>query len=251
MIKQTVRIFKRFFRLRFNRRWVALEAALGIRIYDFSLYEKALRHPSVQRNHGSGLLQSYERLEFLGDAILGAIIAEYLYHEFPDEMEGFLTEVRSKLVSGKACSMIARDLRLGHFVELDSSTDSNGGRENDSILADCLESIIGAIYLDHGISGARKFIDQHILQQTNFSKLIARDDNYKSRLQELVQANGWEQPCYELFSANGPAHNCIFTIDVYVKGHRRGRGQATSKKKAEQLAARQAFNSLSIDELKV
>ena len=116
MTAQFVRILRRILPRRKHPRWKKLEAALGIRIYNFALFEKALRHPSAQRNHTHGILQSYERLEFLGDAILGAVVAEYLYDRFPEEMEGFLTDTRSKLVSGTACAKTARDLGLSDLL---------------------------------------------------------------------------------------------------------------------------------------
>ncbi len=240
-----IRNLRRIYSRRNHSRWIQLERVLGIRIYDFSLFEKALRHPSVERNQNPVTSQSYERLEFLGDAILGWVIAEYLYDKFPEKMEGFLTSTRSKLVSGKACAGVARDLGIGEFVELDPHTESQGGRTNNSILGDCLESIIGAIHLDRGITISRRFIHRHILEQVDLARLIAKDENYKSRLQEFVQAKGWPQPNYLHVGTDGPPHDLIFTMEVYVGECCHGRGQATSKKKAEQLAARQALKSFS------
>lgn len=248
MLRQLTRSLQRRIRRQRNLRWIALEAALGIRIYTFSLFEKALRHPSAENDPEHGQLRSYERLEFLGDAILGAVIAEYLYREFPEEMEGFLTSMRSKLVSGEACAHIARDLGLSKFVEMAPHLKSRGAHENTSVLADCLESVIGAIHLDSGMPAARRFISQHILARADLTELVAIDENYKSRLQEYVQARGWPKPEYRLAATDGPPHNAIFTLDVYVDGKRRGRGMAGSKKKATQHAARQALSALQIDE---
>jgi len=245
MIKQLFRSFQRFFQHRNHPEWIQLESILGIRIYNYSLFEKALRHPSAERGQSSGSLQSYERLEFLGDAILGAVVAEYLYDEFPGEMEGFLTATRSKLVSGEACAQLAGDLGLGNFVELDPHMESQGGRQSTSVLADCLESIIGAIHLDSGMTNSRIFIHQQMLKRVDLAGLVARDNNYKSQLQEFVQARGWEQPEYLVVDIVGPPHDALFTVEVYIKGNRQGRGQATSKKKAEQYAARRALELLS------
>ena len=189
MNRGIIRSFRRFFHQRSNPRWAKLETTLGVRIYDFTLFEKALRHPSAERAQNHGLLQSYERLEFLGDAILDCVVAEHLYHEFPEEMEGFMTAMRSKLVRGETCATIARNLGLGEFIELDHTFKSRGGHSYDSVLADCLESIIGAIHLDRGITVTRKFIHQNLLDQLDLGQLATRDDNYKSRLQELVQGN--------------------------------------------------------------
>jgi len=221
-----------------------LENVLEIPIYDFSLFEKALRHPSVERVKRQSALESYERLEFLGDAVLGSVVAEYLYQKFPNEMEGFLSSLRSRIISGRACATVAQTLGLGKFVELDPMMASNGGHESTSVLADILESIIGAIHLDSGTTNSRSFIHQHILEQIDFPTLLAHDDNFKSRLQELVQAKGWGHPQYLLVHTDGPPHKSIFTVDVYICGRHEGRGQATSKKKAEQSAAYHALNAL-------
>ncbi len=222
-----------------------MEAILGVRIYDFSLFEKALRHPSVNRNHVNSSLQSYERLEFLGDAVLGAVVAEYLYKKFPEEMEGFLTDMRSKLVSGDACASTARDMGLRQFIEFNPQIEKRGGYESDSVMADCFESIIGAIHLDRGITQSRRFIHEHILERVDLQELVTVNDNYKSRLQEFVQSKGWPQPEYLVTNTSGPPHDLIFAIDVHVNGACLGKGQATSKKKAEQQAAHQALKFLS------
>lgn len=245
MIRNLTRTFHRILYRRRNARWVALETALGTRIYNFTLFEKALRHPSAESDRTVGLLRSYERLEFLGDAILDAVVTEHLYQEFPDQMEGFLTALRSKLVSGEACTKIAHNLRLIDFLELGPRLDLQNDRKIDSVLADCLESIIGAIHLDSGISSSRKFIHTHVLGGVDLPELANRNDNYKSTLQELAQSKGWKQPMYIVAETNGPPRNRIFTVDVYVKGHYRGRGQARKKKKAEQSAARQALQFFS------
>ena len=243
MIRNLVRTFQRFFRRRNHPGWAELETVLGLRIYNFPLFKKALRHPSSEQSRQQGPLESYERLEFLGDAILGAVIAEYLYREFPEELEGFLSATRSKLVSGEACAQVAREIGLWEFVELDANMQSRGVRKNSSVLADCLESVIGAIYLDSGITSSRNFIHQKVLKRVDLPELVASDHNYKSRLQELVQSRKWDQPEYRVADVDGPPHHSMFTIDVYVNGKRKGRGKAPSKKKAEQHAARQALSS--------
>ncbi|MCY4158091.1 MAG: ribonuclease III [Bacteroidetes bacterium] len=243
-----VRSLQRFFHRRNHPIWGELEKVLGVPIYNYSLFEKALRHPSVERNQSDKALQSYERLEFLGDAVLGAVVAEYLYIQFPDEMEGFLTFTRSKLVSGEACAQIARDLGIGHFVELDPYMESQMGRQNSSILANCLESIIGAIHLDSGLTNSSKFIHRQILERVDLPQLVTKNNNHKGRLLEFVQAKGWDYPEYRVVGIDGPPHDSIFTVEVFINGHRKGNGQATSKKKAEQLAAHKALKSLSSNE---
>lgn len=245
MIRNLTQTFHRTLYRRRNARWIALEATLGVRIYNFTLFEKALRHPSAENEQSAGLLGSYERLEFLGDAILGAVVTEYLYEEFPDQMEGFLTTLRSRIIRRETCTKIARRLRLIDFLEFGPHLDLQNNRKIDSVLANCLESIIGAIHLGSGISASRKFIHTHVLGGIDLPKLANRDDNYKSILQELAQAKRWDPPVYVVAQKDGPPNKCIFTVDVYVKGRRRGRGQARTKKKAEQAAAHQALLSLS------
>ena len=246
MTRNLTQTFHRAVHRRKNARWIALEATLGVRIYDFTLFEKALRHPSTGSEQPIGLLGSYERLEFLGDAILGAVVTEHLYQEFPDQMEGFLTTLRARIVCGETCTKIARKLRVIDFLEISPHLNLQDGRKIDSILANCLESIIGAIHLDSGISASRRFIHTHVLGGVDLPKLADRDDNHKSRLQELTQAKKWDRPVYVVAEENGPPNKCIFTVDVYVKGRRRGRGHARTKKKAEQGAAHQALQSLSV-----
>ena len=244
MIGHFFSYLRRFARRRNHPRWRELETVLEIPIYDYSLFEKALRHPSAERVKRKSALESYERLEFLGDAILGSVVAEYLYHKFPNEMEGFLSSLRSRIVSGHACAAVSQTLGLGKFVELDPAMASSGGHESASVLADVLESIIGAIHLDSGTTYSRRFIHHQILEQIDFPTLLAHNDNFKSQLQEFVQAKGWEQPQYQLVHTDGPPHHTIFTVDVYVCGRREGTGQSTSKKKAEQSAAYHALNAL-------
>ena len=246
MTRNLTRMFHRTLYRRRNARWIALEATLGVRIYNFALFEKALRHPSTESEQPTGLLGSYERLEFLGDAILGAVVTEYLYQEFPDRMEGFLTTLRSRIICGETCTKIARKLRLIDFLEISPHLNLQDNHKIDSILANCLESVIGAIHLDSGISASRRFIHTHVLGGVDLPKLADWDDNYKSRLQELTQAKKWDPPVYIVAEENGPPNRCIFTVDVYVKGRRRGRGHARTKKKAEQGAAHKALQSLSV-----
>ena len=247
MTRNLTQTLHRMLYRRKNARWIALEATLGVRIYDFTLFDKALRHPSSESEQPTGLLASYGRLEFLGDAILGAVVTEHLYQEFPDQMEGFLTTLRARIVCGETCTKIARKLRVIDFLEISPHLNLQDNHKIDSVLANCLESIIGAIHLDSGISASRRFIHTHVLGGVDLPKLADRDDNYKSSLQELTQAKKWDPPVYIVAEEDGPPNKCIFTVDVYVKGRRRGRGRARTKKKAEQRAAHQALQSLSIN----
>ena len=220
------------------------ESKLNFRTRNFALYQQALRHSSVDRHLPNNWLRSYERLEFLGDAVLGCVVAEHLYTAFPSEMEGFLTLLRAKLVSKPACARVARALDLGTLVQLSPELEARGGRNSDSILADCLEAIIGAVYLDQGMTAARSFVYQHMLKDVDLDKLAAKEDNHKSRLLEYAQARGWEHPVYKTLETSGPGHKRIFTVEVHLHGHSHGVGQDDSKKKAEQRAAHEALTAL-------
>lgn len=217
-------------------------------IGDLAPFLQALRHRSVLRGEPNTHLLSNERLEFLGDAVLGFIAAERLYHEFPDYDEGFLTRVRAKIVNGQALARYATALGLGPLILMSDNMDQSGGRENPTILADALEAVIGAVYLDLGEDAARTFIEGKILKEVDLEDLAHQRDNYKSLLLEYVQALGWPQPVYRVLNEDGPSHEKVFTVDVILRSESYGRGQARSKKKAEQEAAGKALDRLRIEE---
>ena len=236
--------WQRFWTPSTNVRIRKIETTLGLKIRQLALYEQALRHPSFERHIEGNLLHSYERLEFLGDAVLSCVVAEHLYRTFPAEMEGFLTTLRSKLVSRKACARVATALDLGTLVYLSPELESKGGRHNASILADCLESLSGAIYLDRGMPAAKAFIQEYMISGIDLSQLSKMEYNHKSLLLEYAQARGWGQPVYEVSAVDGPPHNREFTIVAFVRKKQYGRAKASSKKRAEQMAARQALSQL-------
>ncbi len=221
-----------------------LERVLGVRCRDRALYEKALRHRSVLRRRSLHAYRSNERLEYLGDAVLGFIVAEYLYNRFPYEPEGYLTTLRSKLVSGQALSARARELGLGKMVVMSDEFERSGGRETASVLADTFEAVIGALYLDRGVKAARRFIRRVVLETTDLARLAAEDDNFKSLLLELAQANGWGQPQYRVIKTRGPGHVRTFTVVVSIEDMPLGRGEGGSKKHAEKEAARLALQRI-------
>lgn len=217
-------------------------------IGELKLYEQALLHRSVLRGEPNSHLLSNERLEFLGDAVLGFVVAEYLFRHFPERDEGFLTRVRAKIVNGQALSTYATRLDLGPLILLSENMDQSGGRENPTILADAFEAVIGALYLDQGEDAARTFIQEKILKDIDLEDLAHQRDNYKSLLLEYVQALGWPQPQYRVAHEEGPSHEKTFTVEVVLKDKSYGRGQARSKKKAEQEAAGEALDRLRHEE---
>lgn len=213
-------------------------------IRDPNLYEQALRHRSLLRGMSDAHLDSNERLEYLGDAILGFVVADVLYRSFPDKTEGFLTRLRSKLVNGRQLAKSARRIDLGHHILVGDSLASEEDIDNDSILADAFEAIVGAIYLDLGMREVRTFIDRTLLEHLDLDEVAERRDNFKSALLEYLQARGHAQPRYRVISETGPSHQKQFEVGVYLSGEEYGRGDARSKKRAEQAAARIALDRL-------
>lgn len=222
---------------------LSLEKLIGDRIADESLYRRALRHRSVLRSSGS-LERSNERLEFLGDAILGAVVADHLYQHFSDADEGFLTRLRSKLVNRRSLARCATRIGLGIHLEISENMDRIDGRSNSSILSDAYEALVGAIYLEQGLESASRFIHRTLLRTMDLQQLADLRDNYKSLLLEFCQARGWTQPAYDVVDEEGPDHDKRFTVGVRVNGKVVGSGTAGSKKEAEQIAASTALDLL-------
>ena len=225
-----------------------IERLVGRRVGEVALYEQALTHRSLLRGQPGAHLQSNERLEFLGDAVLGFVVAEHLYRHFPEENEGFLTRVRAKLVRGSALARSARRIGLGEHVLMSENAAQAEGRRNASILADAFEALVGALYLDAGPDAARAFIRRNLLDQVDLAELARNRQNFKSLLLEYAQARSWPQPEYRTTSAEGPSHNRTFTVEVLLGGETYGRGAAASKKKAEQQAAGEALRRLRAEE---
>lgn len=222
----------------------AIEDLVGFKVGDMALYERAMRHRSLLRGEAQASTKSNERLEFLGDAVLGFITAEHLFAHFPDKDEGFLTRLRAKLVNGKALANCAEHIDLGALILMSKNMVQERGRQNRTILADAFEALIGAIYLDLGLEHARQFIHRTMLEHVDLSQLSRQYDNFKSLLLEYAQARSWAQPVYRVVSEEGPSHAKTFTVDVILKNEPHGRGQGSSKKLAEQRAAREALKSL-------
>ena len=219
----------------------AIEHLVGFRVSNMVLYERAMVHRSLLRGEIPQNMQSNERLEFLGDAVLGFITAEHLFASFPEKDEGFLTRLRAKLVNGKALAQCAEKIDLGDLILMSKNMVQEHGRTNRTILADAFEALIGAIYLDQGLETARAFIHRTMLDHVDLNALSHQYDNYKSLLLEYAQARGWSQPQYQVVTEEGPSHAKIFTVDAILKGQPYGQGQGGSKKMAEQRAAKEAL----------
>ena len=206
----------------------------------------ALKHRSYVYSREQSGVHSNERLEFLGDAVLDLVVGEFIFNMYPGRREGQLTQLRSTLVNRRALARQARVMKLGRYVLLSSSEARSGGRFRHSILSDAYESIIGAMYLDGGLEPVRRFLHRTLLQDLGEERPSEIDDsrNYKSALLEYTQGEGIGQPEYRVDSAVGPDHEKIFTIEVYVSGSPVSKGTGTSKKNAEQDAARRAVEQL-------
>jgi ribonuclease-3 len=224
--------------------FTALEAALGTAV-DPALLERALTHRSYAYEHGG--LPTNERLEFLGDAVLGLAVTDALYREHPDLPEGQLAKLRSSVVNTRALAGVARGLGLGRWLRLGRGEEVTGGRDKNSILADTTEAVLGAVYLDRGVAAAialvHRLFDPLMRAATEDGAAL----DWKTALQELTAAQGLGVPDYRL-SESGPDHAKSFTAVVVVAGADRGSGAGRSKKEAEQQAAEAAFTGLSAQE---
>lgn len=218
----------------------SLETKLGYTFRDRTLLENALTHSSYS-NENHTPCGSNERLEFLGDAILGMVTADFLYREHPDLPEGDLTRTRAALVCEESLVEVADRLELGKFLRLGRGEAAGGGRERPSIRADAVEAVLAAVYLDGGLAEARKIVQRFILARET-EKAVTRD--YKTALQELVQRESGQVLAYRLIGQSGPDHAKVFTVEVDLNGKAVGRGTGHSKKEAEQMAARSAVEML-------
>ncbi len=213
----------------------------GIDFKDPGLLKLALTHRSYLSVTGQGPRESNERLEFLGDSVLGLVTSEFLYRRHPDEHEGQLTKTKSLLVSKAILSRRALRMGLGRYVLMSHSEVESGGRQRLSILADAFESVLGAIYLDQGFEVSRRFIHQWLLSESDAIVSDKRHTNYKSHLQEYVQSTYRTHPVYRIRSEYGPDHSKHFMVEVMVGRRTLGEGRGHNKKEAEQAAARDAL----------
>ena len=219
-----------------------LETAIGYRFKNISLLQNALAHSSYANERWHNSLMSNERLEFLGDSILGMTVADYLYRNFPDRPEGELTRMRADMVCERTLAAVADRIGLGQHLLLGHGEEQGGGRNRASILADAVESVIAACYLDGGFESAANFIRSFILCDVPVKQLHNVD--YKTTLQELVQQKKNQVLTYKLTGESGPDHDKQFQVEVSLNGKTVGQGTGRSKKKAEQDAARMAIEQL-------
>lgn len=219
-----------------------LEQGLGYTFRNKTLLENALTHSSYANENRERHLPDNERLEFLGDSILGFVVAEYLYRNFPDKPEGELTRIRADLVCERNLAEAAATIELGSYLLLGHGEEQGGGRKRDSIVSDAMESIIAASFMDGGFAAAKEIIDRLIL--SNIPKGRPRNFDYKTAFQELVQRKKDQQIHYELTGESGPDHDKHFEVEVLLNGKAVGHGVGSSKKRAEQAAAEAAIEAL-------
>lgn len=222
--------------------YVKLQEKIKIKFNNPKILDMVFTHKSFV-NEVKVKMEDNERLEFLGDAVLELVVTEYLYTNYPNP-EGELTNWRAALVRGKNLAKLAKDIDLGKYLKLSKGEEKSGGREKGYILANTYEALIGAIYLDHGFDTVKKFINTHV---TTYLVDILREKLHidaKSYLQEKSQDKLNATPDYKLMSEDGPAHERIFTMGVYINDSLMGKGQGSSKQKAEQNAAMAALEKL-------
>lgn len=219
-----------------------LEAIIGVTFHDKSLLIRALVHRSALNELPDLAPCSNERLEFLGDAVLGLVTTEYLYHRFPEYREGDLTNLRAALVRGEALAQFAHQIHLGQFLYLSKGEEAAGGRRREANLACAFEALVGAIYLDQGLPATRRFLQRFIESEGGNRTVPCLDKDPKSRLQEVVQGKYQRTPRYRTIAEEGPDHAKIFTVEALMGDQVLGRGSGRSKQAAEQAAAQAALD---------
>jgi len=224
--------------------WNNCQKNLGISFRQESLLEQTFVHSSYCNENPEFAWPSNERLEFLGDAVLNLIVTETLYGEFPKLPEGELTEIRASLVCRDTLAELASSLKLGDWLLLGRGEEANGGRSNASNLANVMEALVGALYLDQGLAKARRFILRQLKPELRKIKAGGTIPNYKALVQEFIQGQKRPTPVYRLVEAIGPDHGKQFTAEILVEGEALGRGTGRSKKVAESQAARAAWEKL-------
>lgn len=217
-----------------------IEQETGIRFKNTDLLETAFQHTSFVNERASKKLEHNERLEFLGDAVLEVIVSDYLYRQYATKPEGQLTRMRAQLVREESLAFLAKQYQFNRLIRLGKGELASGGSERDSILADCFEAFLGAIYLDQGMEAARDWLNRALLEphQVILTKVNL---DYKTLFQEKAQQKGAVLIRYELQEQSGPAHNQVFTMGLYLNEQLIATGSGKSKKQAEMQAAEHAF----------
>ena len=215
-----------------------LENEIGYQFKDKSLLKQALTHSSFSNEQKIRKRKNYERIEFLGDAVLELVSSDYFYRTYPEETEGNLTKMRAAAVCEQALAITARQLKLGSYMIFGKGEEANGGRERESIIADAVEAVIGAIYLDESLEEAKKFIYRFVLNDLDHKRLFY---DAKSILQEHVQETKAGELVYELIREEGPEHDKLFVVEARLNDVTIGSGEGKSKKAAQQHAAYDAL----------
>jgi ribonuclease-3 len=214
-----------------------VQKCLGYKFNNLNFLKTALTHRSYSSQ--CGLKYCNERMEFLGDSVLSAVVSRYLYDKYPKENEGKLSQIKAQMVSAKNLSVWAKKIKLNKFIFISKSEEANLARQRESLLCDSFEAVIGAIYIDSDFFKVSEFINRFLKEQ----KEVKLTD-YKTFLQEIIQAEFQVLPQYEVVSESGPDHDKRFEVAVFVKGKKLGFGKGGSKKEAEQNSAKQAYNKL-------
>ena len=227
-----------------------LESLLLYRFKKKSILVAALAHKSYLRSKLPKEAQtSNERLEFLGDSVLGLVVSEFLYNKYPHKPEGELTKMKAVLVNEVTLSRRAKEFKLGEFLLLSPEEEKSGGRQRESILADACEALIAAAYLDGGLKSAQKVVHRLILDRHLEVTTDRGQHNYKGELLEFLQGRGLGMPRYDVEVAEGPDHKKVFTIAAFAQGRKMGTGRGKSKKEAEQMAAKMTLEKLKSEEI--
>ena len=217
----------------------SIEKIVNFNIKNHEIYKQAFVHKSCSD------VESNERLEFIGDSVLNFVVAHYLYEKYPHEYEGFLTRIRTKMVSGKALSKIALDIKLDEHIQMNEKAMNNGWNKNSNILEDALESLIGAVYLDAGVEKATKFIHEKKIESFDENVLL-EDTNYKDILMRYVQGRKVKLPEYKLINELKTGFAKEFQINIYIEGKIVSEGIHKVKKQAEQIAAKRALTCFNL-----
>lgn len=223
-----------------------LEKVLGFPILPeyYNLFNRALRHRSIVDNDKYDSIETYERLEFLGDAVLDLIVTEILFEKYPQENEGFLTKCRAKIVRGDTLFELALKLGLSKFLVIGDRASGQGIETSKSVLSDAYEALTAAIYISYGYEKAFNFVSMNLEKYIDFDDIITKIDNHKSLLMEYSQSEKLELPKYVVLSEKGPGHNKTFHVAVYIGKTKYGEGEGKSKKNAEQMAAKRALDAI-------
>lgn len=228
-----------------TNKYQALEKTISVKIKDRDLLDKVFIHRSYLNEHKALKLASNEKMEFLGDSVLSLITSVYLFRNYPSLKEGDYTEIKSAIVKTESLAYAASEIQLGKYLYFSKGEELGGGRTNRNILADCFEALIGCIFLDASFEKAYLFVCNHLFKKT--LDLIVQDKSYlspKSMLQEVIQGKYKTIPIYKVLEEKGPEHKRTFTVAVFFNNKKLGQGIASSKKEAEEKAAKVAFENI-------